>query len=171
METGGVRLFPFLPGFGSFLDPPASASASAACCRSGQRSLPSLLPVAIHVDLWLARARPTRPRRRYPEQAEPLAPRCACPPTSPISFSRIRLRGANDGEAAAAPCRLARARGTLRFDTTPIHTASHLSLARLAVLHYIAIAVDRSLFEPPWGRAQGNPLAATGRLHRTMGPG
>ena len=67
--------------------------------------------------------------------------------------------------------RLARARGTLRFDTTPIHTASHLSLARLAVLHYIAIAVDRSLFEPPWGCAQGNPLAATGRLHRTMGPG
>ena len=39
METGGVRLFPFLPGFGSFWDPPASASA--ACCRSGQRSLPT----------------------------------------------------------------------------------------------------------------------------------
>ena len=170
METGGVRLFPFLPGFGSFLDPPASASA--ACCRSGQRSLPSLLPVAIHVDLWLARARPTRPRRRYPEQAEPLAPRCAWPPTSPISFSRIRLR---EQTMVRPPLRradrLARARGTLRFDTTPIHTASHLSLARLAVLHYIAIAVDRSLFEPPWGRAQGNPLAATGRLHRTMGPG
>jgi hypothetical protein len=30
---------------------------------------------AIHVDLWLARARPTRPRRRCPEQTEPLAPR------------------------------------------------------------------------------------------------
>jgi hypothetical protein len=32
-----------------------------------------------------ARARPIRPRRRCPEQTEPLAPRCACPPTSPIS--------------------------------------------------------------------------------------
>ena len=30
---------------------------------------------AIHVDLWLARARPTRPRRRCPERTEPLAPR------------------------------------------------------------------------------------------------
>jgi hypothetical protein len=92
LETGGVRFVPVsCPASDHFWNPPASASA--ACCRSGQRSLPSLLPVAIHVDLWLARARPTRPRR-CPEQTEPLAPRCACPPTSPISFSRIRLRGA-----------------------------------------------------------------------------
>ena len=58
------------------------------------------LVAAIHVDLWLARARPTSPRRRCPEQTEPLAPRCACQPTSPIANC-----GANDGEAAAAPRR------------------------------------------------------------------
>src|ERR1700674_1432054 len=65
------------------------------------RPLFPFLPASDH--FWIRRHR----HRRHvcPEQTEPLAPRCACPPTSPISFSRIRLRGANDGEAAAAPCR------------------------------------------------------------------
>jgi hypothetical protein len=43
----GRPLFPFsCPASDHFWNPPASASA--ACCRSGQRSLPSLLPPHPH---------------------------------------------------------------------------------------------------------------------------
>ena len=75
------------------------ASASAACLPIGTALVTEFAPRR-NSCRFMARAREnrTRPRRRCPEQTKPLAPRYACPPTSPISFSRIRLRGANDGE-------------------------------------------------------------------------
>jgi hypothetical protein len=44
--------------------------------------LAGLVAAQFHVDLWLARARPTRPRRRCPERTEPLAPRHVARPSS-----------------------------------------------------------------------------------------
>jgi hypothetical protein len=41
----------------------------------------------------------------------------------------------------------------------------------LSFITYRALRLTDRSFEPPWGCAQGNPLAAKGRLHRTMGPG
>jgi hypothetical protein len=107
----GRPLFPFLPGFGSFLDPPASAIGrarypirTALVTEFAPRHIRAtmivmgVMGVALGADLaglvavqfmsiYGSRARPTRPRRRCPEQTEPLAPRCACPPTSPIFFA------------------------------------------------------------------------------------
>ena len=169
METGGVRLFPFLPGFGSFWIRRHRHRRRAADRDSARYRVCS---PSQFMSIYGSRARdrpagaagtPSRPNR---------SPRAA--PARRHRQFLFREFGSGEQTMVRPPLRradrLARARGTLRFDTTPIHTASHLSLARLAVLHYIAIAVDRSLFEPPWGRTQGS-LAATGRLHRTMGPG
>ena len=105
METGGVRcsLFPFLPGFGSFLDPPAHRHIGRRAA-DGRRLLPSLLPRRIRatvivmavvgvalrdglaglvaaqfMSIYGSRARDHPARAACaPSRTEPLAPRCAC---------------------------------------------------------------------------------------------
>ena len=113
METGGVRCSRFLPGFGSFLDPPASdiggvppigtALVTEFCSASHPRDHDSFMAVvsvalgrlgrprcrAIHVDLWLARARPTRPRRRCAERNRTVRLRVMSPDGKP---ARLRHR-------------------------------------------------------------------------------
>jgi hypothetical protein len=144
-KQGSIRCSRSCPASDHFLNPPASASAAllpigtALVTEFAPRRIRATMIVmgvvgvalggglaglvaAQFMSIYGSRARPTRPRRRCPEQTEPLAPRCACPPTSPISFSRIRLRGANDGEAAAAPCRPTRpssGNATLRHHPDP----------------------------------------------------
>ena len=101
METGGVRCFPFLPGFGSFLDPPAHRPA---CCRwtalvtefAPRRIRATVIVMAVvgvalrdglaglvaaqFMSIYGSRARDhPAPRCLCPEQTEPLAPRLRLP--------------------------------------------------------------------------------------------
>jgi hypothetical protein len=127
-------------------------------------------------DIILSRAR-DRPARAAGAPSSPnrLAPWTTANPTSPFFFlANCRARDA--ARPAATPTDHPNY-GLRCFDITPIHATIHLPVSSCELQNWQFLLYIKQLqltdcsFEPPWASCSGNPLAAIGRLHRTMGPG
>jgi hypothetical protein len=149
LETGGVHcsLFPFLPGFGSFLDPVAQTGPYCECYPGGSAGIRCSARAFSAQDEWSKpRGAPSVADRpagavgaaRCAEQTDPHRRHrcCSCRPTSPISFCNSGRTFAIRGERWSSGVRLASSVGAWIRATVPLMTeggraeASHGAVIR-----------------------------------------